>query len=67
MLSASLFGFSNLADRSYSTTMQLTVDLPGVLPFTVFGRYYGGRKHREFTNAFGGDAISLGLRIRADF
>jgi hypothetical protein len=67
MLAVSFFGFSNLADHSYSTTMQCTIDLPGVLPFTVFGRYYGGKKYREFTNAFGGDAISVGLRIRADF
>jgi hypothetical protein len=63
----SLFGFANVADRSYSTTLQFTFDLPGVLPFTVYGRYYGGREDREFTRAFGGQATGGGVRIRADF
>jgi hypothetical protein len=66
-LAVSLFGFGNLADRSYSTTLQLTLDLPGVLPFTVYGRYYGGRADREFTRSFGGTAWCGGLRVRADF
>jgi hypothetical protein len=63
----SLFGFANLADGSFSTTLQVTVDLPGVLPFTLYGRYYGGREDREFTQAFGGQATGGGVRIRADF
>jgi hypothetical protein len=63
----SLFGFGNLADGSFSTTLQVTVDLPGVLPFTLYGRYYGGREDREFTQAFGGQATGGGVRIRADF
>lgn len=64
---ASLFGFANIADGSFSTTLQFTFDLPGVLPFTVYGRYYGGRKDREFTRAFGGQATGGGIRIRGDF
>lgn len=67
MLAIALFGYGNLADRSWSATIQSTIDLPGVLPFTVYGRYYGGRDGREFTNVFGGNAFSMGLRIRADF
>jgi hypothetical protein len=63
----SWFGFANLADGSFSTTLQFTLDLPGVLPFTVYGRYYGGKEDREFTQAFGGQATGGGLRIRADF
>jgi hypothetical protein len=63
----SLFGFANLADGSFSTTLQFTIDLPGVVPFTVYGRYYGGGEDREFTQAFGGQAAGGGLRIRADF
>jgi hypothetical protein len=64
---ASLFGFANVADGSFSTTLQFTVDLPGVLPFTVYGRYYGGKDDREFTRAFGGQATGGGIRIRGDF
>jgi hypothetical protein len=67
MLSMSFFGFGNLADRSYSTTIQSTLDLPGVVPFTMYGRYYGGRENREFTYAFRGKTFSMGMRIRADF
>ncbi|MBN1309691.1 MAG: hypothetical protein JXA18_17350 [Chitinispirillaceae bacterium] len=67
MLAISLFGFGNLADRSFSATLQFTLDLPGVLPFTVYGRYYGGRDDREFTRVFGGSAAGAGARIRADF
>jgi hypothetical protein len=66
-MAVSLFGYGNLADGSYSTTLQCTFDLPRILPFTVYGRYYGGRSDREFTRAFGGSALGAGLRIRADF
>jgi hypothetical protein len=67
MLAVAFFGFGNLADRSWSATIQSTLDLPGVLPFTIYSRYYGGRERREFTSAFGGTALSMGMRIRADF
>ncbi|MBN1577564.1 MAG: hypothetical protein JW913_13480 [Chitinispirillaceae bacterium] len=67
MFAVSLFGFGNLADRSFSTTLQFTLDFPGVPPFTIYGRYYGGRRNREFTRAFGGSAFGGGVRIRVDF
>jgi hypothetical protein len=67
ILGASLFGFANLGDLSYSSTLQFNLDFPGVLPFSVFARYYGGKKNREFTTAFGGDALQFGLRIHGEF
>jgi hypothetical protein len=67
MLAISAFGYGNVGDGSFSTTLQLTLDLPGVLPFTVFGRYFGGQKDREFTSLTGGQALGGGVRIRADF
>jgi hypothetical protein len=67
VFSPTVFTYGNLADGSFSTTLLLTFDLPGVLPFTVYGRYYGGGNDREFTRAFGGQATGAGLRIRAEF
>jgi hypothetical protein len=67
VLAISMFGYSNLGDGSFSTTLQATIDLPGVLPFTVFGRYAGGASDREFTSMTGGPALGGGVRIRADF
>ena len=67
MFGVSLFGYANLADGSYSTTLQGNFDFPGVLPFSVYGRYYGGEKDREFTSAFGGRAMAFGVRISAEF
>jgi len=67
ILSMSLFGYGNLADASYSATLQGTIDLPGVLPFTIYGRYFGGRQDREFTRPFGGEALCAGMRISAAF
>lgn len=58
-----LFGFINIADGSFSPTLQSTFDLPGVIPFTVFTRYYGGPLDREFTALFGGRVWQGGLRI----
>jgi len=65
-LDVSLFALINLADLSYSPTIQCTIDLPGVLPFTIFARYFGGRSDREFTSAFGGSAWQVGARIVVD-
>jgi hypothetical protein len=62
-LDCSLFGFINCADGSYSPTLQGTFDFPGVVPFTVFVRYFGGPTDREFTSAYGGKAWQCGLRI----
>ena len=67
VLAISAFGYGNLGDGSFSATLQLTFDFPGVLPFTVFGRYAGGANDREFTSFTGGPALGGGLRIRADF
>jgi hypothetical protein len=62
-LDLSAFILINLADRSYSPTIQGTFDFPGVLPFTVFVRYFGGKSDREFTGAFGKNAWQIGARI----
>jgi hypothetical protein len=62
----SVFVIINLADLSYSPTIQGTFDFPGVLPFTVFARYFGGRQDREFTSAFGGSTVQGGVRIVVD-
>ncbi len=67
VLAVSMFGYGNLGDGSFSTTLQATLDLPGVLPFTAFGRYAGGAGDREFTGMTGGPALGGGVRIRADF
>jgi hypothetical protein len=67
ILAISMFGYGNLGDGSYATTLQATLDLPGVLPFTVFGKYFGGGNDREFTSLTGGPALGGGLRLRADF
>jgi hypothetical protein len=66
-LGASVFGYANLGDGSYSATLQLAFDLPRVLPFTVYGRYFGGKEDREFTSVYGDRAFQAGIRIRADF
>jgi hypothetical protein len=63
----STYGFINLADRSFSATVQTTGTLPRLVPVTVFARYFGGTDDREFTSAFGGDAWQGGLRIMVDF
>ena len=62
-LDCSLFGFVNLADGSYSPTLQGTFDFPGVVPFTLFVRYFGGPQDREFTSPYGGRTWQCGLRI----
>jgi hypothetical protein len=59
----SLFGIMNLADLSYSPTLQCSFDLPRIVPFSLYARYFGGRKNRELTSAFGGSGWQLGLRI----
>ena len=67
ILGVGLFGYMNLADLSYSSTLQLNFDIPGVLPFSVYGRYFGGRDDREFTSAFGGEVVQGGVRVRGEF
>jgi hypothetical protein len=66
MLDISAFALVNIADLSYSPTLQCTFDFPGVIPFTVFARYFGGRDDREFTAVFGGPAWQVGARIVVD-
>jgi hypothetical protein len=67
LFNCSIYGFINLADRSYSTTLQGTFTLPRLVPITVFARYFGGNSDREFTSSFGGKAWAGGLRIMVDF
>jgi hypothetical protein len=67
VLGMSLFGYTTLADRSFATTLQASFDFPGVLPFSLFVRYFGGGDDREFTSVFGGQALQAGLRIRGEF
>lgn len=62
----SSYGFMNLADRSYSTTLQGTFTLPRLVPITVFIRYFGGTIDREFTSSFGGSAWQGGMRIMVE-
>jgi len=63
LVDATIFGCVNLADGSYSPGGQCTIDLPGVVPFTLFTRYFGGREKREFTTPYGGNALQMGLRV----
>lgn len=66
VLGVSIFGFMNIADRSYSATAQCSFTFPGIVPFSVFARYYGGADDREFTSAYGGQALQIGARIRIE-
>ncbi|HEX3020074.1 MAG TPA: hypothetical protein VHP36_07215 [Chitinispirillaceae bacterium] len=63
MLDLTLFGCVNLGDRSYSPGIQCMIDLPHVVPFTLFCRYYGGKSNCEFTSPYGGHAFGAGLRV----
>ena len=67
ILGTSIFAYANLADLSYSATVQFNFAVPGVLPFSVYGRYAGGKSDREFTSLFGDEALQGGVRIRGDF
>lgn len=67
VLGMSFFSYANLADLSFATTLQVSCDFPGVLPFSVFVRYFGGGDDREFTSVFGGQALQVGFRIRGEF
>jgi hypothetical protein len=67
LFNCSVYGFVNLADRSFSTTLQGTFTLPRLVPITVFARYFGGNSDREFTSTFGGNALQGGFRIMVDF
>lgn len=66
MMDLSIFGFINLADFSFSPTIQSTFDFPGVIPFTVYLRAFGGKDDREFTSLYKGPAWQAGLRIRVE-
>jgi len=63
MLDITLFGCVNLGDRSYSPGIQCMIDLPRVVPFFLFCRYFGGKSNREFTAPYYGHAFSEGLRV----
>ncbi|MBN1982020.1 MAG: hypothetical protein JW795_10835 [Chitinivibrionales bacterium] len=67
VLGFSIFGCVNGADRSYSLTTLFSFDIPGVLPFSLYGRYFGGRQDREFTTVYGGSTLQAGVRVRVEF
>jgi hypothetical protein len=67
LFNLSAYGFINLADLSYSPTLQGTFTLPRLVPVTIFARYFGGKNDREFTSVYGGTAWQCGLRIMAEF
>lgn len=66
-LDATLFSIVNAADESFSATLQGTFDLPGIIPFTLYTRYFGGKDDREFTFRYGQNSLQAGLRIIASF
>jgi hypothetical protein len=65
-ISGALYGFMNVADLSYSATLQFSFDFPGIVPFLIYGRYYGGDTDREFTSGFGGRTWQAGIRVTAE-
>ncbi len=66
-LGGSWSAYANLVDGSYATTVQCNVDIPGVVPFSVYGKYFGGKHDRELTSLYNGPSLLGGLRIVAEF
>jgi hypothetical protein len=62
-----LYGFVNMIDRSYSPTLQGTFRIPGIVPFALYGRYFGGPDDREFSSAYGGRVWQAGARLQVEF
>jgi len=66
-LNATLSGFLNASDFSYTSKLALTFDLPRVIPFTFSLGYSGGGANKEFTAFSGDNALNASLQFRFEF
>ena len=61
-VTGTLSATANLGDMSWTASAGLRTNFRGLIPFTLYSQYNGGKAEREFTLSTGGPAWTLGLR-----
>jgi hypothetical protein len=67
VLDATLSGFLNISDLSYSLSLKGSFDLPRLVPFSVSLAYTGGGADKEFTYYTGDNGLSASVQVRFEF